>query len=171
MDEGAEISTQVFRPIFSPTKCVRFNSVVRFAYLFGNEHIFPYVQRGRCVCMHKTHPLGFLSLLMKWLYYVNIMILIIFSLFQHHEAHTFSTLKHTFNLHARKTWALHVKQCYGARIHQPCLHNVEIRSQKQQCQWKRKRNYSSLPEISSKKREIFSPNTFKYHAPISWLRG
>lgn len=99
--------------------------------------------------MHKTHPLGFLSLLMKWLYYVNIMILIIFSLFQHHEAHTFSTLKHTFNLHARKTWALHAKQCYGARIHQPCLHNVEIRSQKQQCQWKRKRNYSSLPEISS----------------------
>lgn len=46
----------------------------------------------------QTHPLGFA--LMEWLYYVNIMILIIFSRFFSIMKHI--ALKHTFNLHAQQ---------------------------------------------------------------------
>lgn len=53
----------------------------------------------------QIHPLGFA--LMEWLYYVNIMILIIFSLFQHHGAHRIKTHVQF----ACSTTQLRAKQC------------------------------------------------------------
>lgn len=84
-------------------------SFAEFAYLFLEwAHFFSMdTCNGVCVC-RKHVPRGFA--LMEWLYYVNIMILIIFSLFQHHEARC--VLKHTFNLHAQTgAWGCFKKPC------------------------------------------------------------
>lgn len=58
-------------------------------FLIRTYNVYAYAQ---------THPLGFA--LMEWLYYVNIMILIIFSRFFSIMKHI--ALKHTFNLHAQQ---------------------------------------------------------------------
>lgn len=114
--------TRIFRPHSLHYCC---HSVCA-CYLFEIEHIFSSsfgvraVRQTLCVYAQK-HPLGVSSLvLMEWLYYVNVIIFIIFVLFQHHEAHT-----HT-HIHRAKHIKVHVEftcssQIYGALY---CTHKT-----------------------------------------------
>lgn len=82
------METRIFRP-YSLHYTV---SVQLACYLFEIEHIFfvrRYVQHSNFmrVCTKTSLGVSFL-VLMEWLYYVNVIIFIIFVLFQHHEAHT-----------------------------------------------------------------------------------